>query len=569
MPKFFPSARGLSLSGVILTAVCATSFAQFRPIKVERLQGVRGLAPAGAGDAEAALEVTASEAFVRFSTQTTSTAEMYSRISGMGGEIIGSPGTDGWVLAGLPAGMSVKTGLEVLAGLPGALRVQPNTIYRLNKLPNDPQSLTQYHLNKINAFAAWEFDVGASTDVTIVVVDAGVDFTNPDLVDKNITSPANANRVCSAADCNTVETPGTVACNHGTRVAGVAAAAGDNGKLGTGVSWGAKVLSLRIFDTGSCTTDCGGGACVTNESRIRRAVEHATTLVGTPGINKVVVNMSVGGACDCGRDFDLQTLAPSAGCGGADGVLPTAMANAATAGVILVAAAGNYSNSSSGGPVQSPANCEHVIPVGATDENDNVASFSARGSSLAAHGVVAPGVNILTTDVGGGMATTSGTSFSAPIVAGLAALIYSAKPSISTTSVKAAIQAGAEGIGISSLGFGPAGSSDGAGRVNAFKSMRVALGKGPFEGDEKAIAFPNPFRPSEHGTATFSIPSGLQGKNPSIKVYTMDGQLVRDLAANTTWDGTNLSGRKVASGVFIFTVKTDAGMERGRIAVIR
>ena len=66
-----------------------------------------------------------------------------------------------------------------------------------------------------------------------------------------------------------------------------------------------------------------------------------------------------------------------------------------------------------------------------------------------------------------------------------------------------------------------------------------------------------------------TIPTGLQGDNASIKLYTIDGQLVRDLGAQTVWDGKNDNGNNVATGVYIFLVKTDAGMQRGRVAVIR
>jgi flagellar hook assembly protein FlgD len=86
-----------------------------------------------------------------------------------------------------------------------------------------------------------------------------------------------------------------------------------------------------------------------------------------------------------------------------------------------------------------------------------------------------------------------------------------------------------------------------------------------FDGEAKPTAFPNP---SRGGSVTFAIPPGLQGASPSIKIYTVDGALVRTLTG-LTWNGKNTEGSPVASGTYFFVVTTSAGTGRGRVSVLR
>ncbi len=287
-----------------------------------------------------------------------------------------------------------------------------------------------------------------------------------------------------------------------------------------------------------------------------KAIDYArTSLHNQFGIGKVVLNMSLGAGNNCGAT---------------DALLPTAVSNAVAAGLVLVAAAGN-----DGGDVNSPGNCAGVMPVGMTDKGNNVDSRSCRGAAMTASGVVAPGVALTTTHLNGGYtASATGTSFAAPVVSGLAALILSARPDFTPTQVKDTLRNSASSIGVASARAAeaqavPLGAVAGAGLVNAYKAVRLAVtGSAAFEGDEKAIAFPNPFRPTEHGAVTISVPKSLQGRSLKIKVYTMDGQFVRELTGQS-WDGRNNNGNPVASGVYIFLVKTDNGTQRGRVAVLR
>jgi hypothetical protein len=106
-----------------------------------------------------------------------------------------------------------------------------------------------------------------------------------------------------------------------------------------------------------------------------------------------------------------------------------------------------------------------VVSVGATDSNDSLASFSNYGSWI---DLAAPGVSITTLNTGSIYASWSGTSFSAPIVAGPAALVLSAKPSLSASSLVSLLEQNADNIGPS--------TSFGYGRVNAYKAVTAAQG---------------------------------------------------------------------------------------------
>lgn len=523
-----------------------------RAIQVERLAPLSGAA-VGAK----AIEVVAEQVMVKFSSPTVAAAHDPA-LAPFGASVIAELPSIGWTLVELPAGMSVRGGLDLLRSVPGVEAVEPNHVYRANRTPSDPYVNTQYALSQVNAFGAWEYDTGGSNVITIAVVDTGIDGTHPDLAAKLALTPSqycdpgptkglvNDDLACVPAADATVP-----ACNHATRVAGVAAAVSNNGVAVAGMSWGANLLSLKVFRNVDCGADCSGAGCATDDFAVANALVRAQALHGGAA-GKIVVNMSLG--------------SPGTAC---SGTAQTAITNAVAAGVVVVVAAGN-----DGGAVNAPGNCVNVIPVGATDSGNNVASFSSRGAELSANGLVAPGVNVLTTDVGGGTALASGTSFSAPMVSGLAALILSAKPNFTPADVKAAVRGGGEGIGISSLGLDtggrPMGNTTGSGRMNAFRSMRLAV-KGTladFEGDQKAIAFPNPFRVAESGNVSLTIPTSLQGTGAKMRVYTINGEFIRELAG-LTWDGKNKDGQFVATGTYVFLVTTSVGTTRGRVAVIR
>ena len=533
---------------VLAAALLAGLAAPAAAIRIERMTMAPGTVPAGVSAALAYQAVAAEEAVVWFD-QSVSSAQRAATVASIGGRILEEPPALGWTHVALAPGTRVADGIARLRSQVGVLRVEPNHLYAALRVPNDPDYNSSYHFGRIDAPAAWEFEVGTSCLTTIAVLDTGIEGTHPDLSGKL----AGLSHQACLDSCST-EAP-VAACEHGTEVAGLAAASTNNGAQVAGISWGSKLLSMRIFAASDCTPDCGdnGSGCVTSDTRIANALDFLRTVQNTAPYGRIVANMSLG------------CLPGSLGCNSCAATLQPAINAALTAGIVIVAAAGN--SGPGGNTVNNPGACPGVIPVGATDINDSVSSFSSRGPELAARGLSAPGDGVTSTTLGGGVAGgLRGTSFASPIVAGAAALILSAKPdsvvSLVRNDVQTALRGSADALGDS--------SSYGAGRLNLYRALRLTV-KGTlagFDGDQKPIAFPNPFRVSQSGSVSFSYPQSLQGSNGSVKIYTLDGQFVREVQG-TLWDGKNASGNLVASGSYVFVVTTSAGSARGRMAVIR
>jgi subtilisin family serine protease len=257
--------------------------------------------------------------------------------------------------------------------------------------PPPPQQKLPWGVDRIDAELAW----GASTGngVKVAVVDTGIDLTHPDLgVVVDAYNAINSRK--SANDDN----------GHGSHVAGIIAAR--NNSLGVvGVAPMANLYAVKVLNVNGIgwVSDIAEGIqwCIDNDIQ--------------------VINMSLT------TTSDVQ-------------LLHDVVHDAADAGIIIVAAAGN-----SDGPVEYPAAYESVIAVsatGLTDENlDYFASFSNRGPEI---DLAAPGVSIRSTYKGGGYAIMSGTSMASPHVAGVAALILGINGSADVSNL---LQESAEDLG--------------------------------------------------------------------------------------------------------------------------
>jgi len=269
--------------------------------------------------------------------------------------------------------------------------------------PNDPQLNAQWALRNtgqnggqygsdINATTAWQTTTGSSATV-IAVIDSGIDFTHLDLVNNQWTNPNSADSG-DLHGWDFITNSGEIQDEqgHGTAVAGIIAAEGNNSLGITGVMWRASVMSLRVLDN-TGTGDVGDAV-----DAIDYAVAHGAH----------VINLSWGTS-------------------GESVALRDAIERAIKSNVIVVCSAGNAGSNLQTAPYYPASfNIKNLISVAATDSSDQLASWSnwsARSVTLAA-----PGTNILTTQRGGGYWSVTGTSAAAPIVSGIAGLLRTARP---------------------------------------------------------------------------------------------------------------------------------------------
>ena len=243
--------------------------------------------------------------------------------------------------------------------------------------PNDPRWGDQYGPKNINCPEAWSYSY--STDVTIAIVDTGVDYTHEDLEGR---FGGNKGYDYVSDDENPMDTNSH---SHGTHCAGIAAAMTDNGKGIAGVAGKSnkiKLIAVRVLGEG------GGTAADVADG------------IGYAASNADVISMSLG----CTSHF--QTI-------------EDACDDAWDDGCILVAAAGNDGNNNDNTP-HYPSNYDNVLSVAAIDSNDKRPTWSNFGSTTV--DLAAPGVHILSTTKGDSYNYLSGTSMACPHVAGVCAL---------------------------------------------------------------------------------------------------------------------------------------------------
>ncbi|HZG51282.1 MAG TPA: S8 family peptidase, partial [Pyrinomonadaceae bacterium] len=325
--------------------------------------------------------------------------------------------------------------------------VEPNYLIRRTDItPNDARFGEQWALSNgrgqsgagIAAPLAWGRTTG-STGTVIAVIDSGVDFTHPDLAGNQWTNRGErANDRDDDHDGYTDDLNGwdwVVGGNrirdeqgHGTSVAGIIAAEGNNAIGTTGVMWRAGLMSLRVLD------NTGTGDVADAVEAIDYAVAHGAQ----------VINLSWG----------LETQSQA---------LRDAIERASLRGVLVVCSAGNQGRNLDNAPYY-PASYDlsNIISVAATESGDNLTAWSNWGATRVT--LAAPGVDILTTGLGHDYRMVTGTSAAAPLVSGIAGLVKTSYPRLSAADTRAAIVRGVRqvaGLGGKVLAGGVA-QADGA-----------------------------------------------------------------------------------------------------------
>jgi thermitase len=364
------------------------------------------------------------------------TADEFSKILKVHGGKARKLGQSNLHIVDLPANASEKAVVALLKSNPHLKFAELDKRIAVSATTNDPYLGSEWHISKIGADVAWDKTQGAG--VTIAILDSGVDGTHPDLAGSMVPGYNIYDNNTNTADV----------CGHGTKVAGSAAASANNAAGVAGVAGQAKIMPVRIAYVDP-TYGCYAYFS-TIASGITWAADHGAR----------VVNVS------------YASLPSSASVISAANYLKSK-------GGLMFASAGNYNRDEGFTPTDS------MISVSATDSADNRASFSSYGNFVA---LSAPGAGIYTTAVGGAYGAVSGTSFSAPVAAGVAALMMAANPSLSNSKIESLMYSTA-------VDLGTAGRDPyfGYGRVDAAAAVQAAASSvAPVDTTAPTVAIASP-----------------------------------------------------------------------------
>lgn len=359
----------------------------------------------------------------------------------------------------LPKDITVEKALEIYKNDPDVEYAEPNYIVKKAEvIPDDPFLIQQwFHKNTgqyiggdftrktgtpdadIDTTDAWDITKG-SNDIIIAVIDTGVDYNHPDLKDNIYKNPGE---ICNDGidndgngfvdDCmgwnfspyyskrRVDNDPYDDDCDgHGTHVAGIIGAIGNNGIGVSGINWNVKILPIKALTGVDKSCDDSGTTDIAN---ILSAMEYAL-LMGAR-----VINASYTYPLSCSK------VAPSL----SEKDMITKLREA---GILFIAAAGNYGCNNDIYPFYPASHkIENIISVSATDSDDNHAVFNSMFSSnygINSVHISAPGKDIYSTipESLGSYGFMSGTSMAAPIVAGVAGLLLAKNPNYSYYELK-------------------------------------------------------------------------------------------------------------------------------------
>ena len=409
-----------------------------------------------------------------------------------------------------------QAGLDALVRayrrMPEVEYAELNPIISACATPNDTLLAGQWAISKIQASAAWDTCVGTFTPI-VAVIDSGVDLGHRDLKANLWVNDAERNGTAGVDDDGNGYIDDVNGYNfvyrtsdpqddngHGTHVAGIIAAAGNNGTDIAGVCWQTRIMPLKVLDSE------GNGDAAAAAAAIYYAVAHGAD----------VINASWGGP---------ETSQ----------VLTDAIAYAEQQGVIVVSAAGNEGTDT---PFY-PAYYSTVIAVAATTTSDRRASFSNYGDWV---DIAAPGYNILSLRATGTSLGTlkdafttslSGTSVATPHVAGACALLLAANPFLTCAQVRQILTTSGD-----SISTGIVSSNQ---RLNVKGAMQQAVSrKGAVYFDRSAYAL-------GRSAGILLVDSDLVSKSTqTVSIQTSGGDAESVVLSQTTW----------ARGAFSGTIST-------------
>jgi subtilisin family serine protease len=354
-----------------------------------------------------------------------------------------------WVFNGLAVTGDREILLE-LAAWPEVKIIRADRKRELGEIlsvPSVPSSV-EWNIARVRANLVWEALEIDGTGVVIASMDTGVDWQHPALATRyrgyNAKGlPVHIGNWYSATDEEYLY-PGD-GHGHGTHTMGIAL-----GEGGIGVAPGAQWIAVKVFSNRGYTYD----------SWLHAGFQWLMAPSGDPTLAPDIVNASWGN--DIGRD---ETFRPDVQALRAAGIFP-------------VFSAGNYGPE--GRTIGSPASFPEAFAVGATDADDEVAVFSARGPSPweeTKPEVCAPGAEVRSSLPGGSYGSWNGTSLAAPHVSGLAALLLQADPSLTIPEIEEVITRTAV-----PLGDPIPNNNCGWGRMDAYSAVFSVANAGFLEG---------------------------------------------------------------------------------------
>ncbi|MGD9900206.1 MAG: S8 family peptidase, partial [Calditrichaceae bacterium] len=377
---------------------------------------------------------------------------------------------------------------------------EPVGRFRVDQTEDDPLLPEQWYRRKIDIASAWNVTMG-NPDIIVALIDTGIDYNHPDLEGifwVNQFEDLNQNGILDSGDMNGLDDDGNgfvddvigwdftdaprfidagdyidpdndpmdeFMSGHGTQIAGIIAAKSNNGTGIAGLAPCLRVMNLRA----------GTASGYLEEDDVARAIIYAVENGAR------IINMSFG-------DIVISRF------------LKDVIAYAYDKDVIMTASSGN----SASDELHYPSGLRETIAVGASDEKDNLAGFSNFGSSI---DLVAPGVNMTSTAIGGGYNSPSGTSFSTPVVSAIAGLILSVHPEYSAARVRNVLTSSAKDILTSGWDI-----FSGAGRVAAAEAVET--------GNAGILQLSNPL--PNTSTAGDTIWISGSAVHPDIRNVTLD-----------------------------------------------
>ncbi len=308
----------------------------------------------------------------------------------------------------VPAGKSTEEYYQEIKNSEEVKSVSYNYKGYLMTVPNDEYLFKQWTLEKLDLYKAWNFQTGSDA-ISVAVIDTGY-LAHPDIEDN--LDLVNGKDFVDGDEYAIDEDANGNRMSHGTHVAGIIGAEGNNGSGISGVNWDINIIPIRIF-----SLDSNGQQYFTTD-RLIKAIKYAIEEKAD------IINLSLAYVDDNNPNFKIENV---------EEILKEAVVEH---GIIITASAGN---SELGFPYY-PASSEYTIAVGATGPTGEIASYSNYGNGIDIYApggdvaYLAPGsfnINGAIYGLDGNYDTSNynqytyseGTSMAAPHVAGVAALL--------------------------------------------------------------------------------------------------------------------------------------------------